>query len=312
MLEKEWYDVEVEKEFFEDDVKELKDFKNHNKKEKKPIQNKKDDIEESGEFTDFNTFITNSIKFDDEVISKDVKDINEELIITDLKSTLNEEIHNIIETTNVEIENIDDEDDEKAPKLSFDDYVEENNINLDNLKANISAALYIAGDEGLDIPTLRKIVEQPTWFVKKLITIMIGEYWTNESVGISIELYQKVFKFVTKPKCFDSLGKVINTKFKNPLSQSVMETLAIIAYNQPCRRSVIEKIRAKDPKAAIDRLLSLELITAKQSDLPGRPFVYTVTSKFYDLFDLKSLSQLPRIETKLLNDLPTNESEIDD
>lgn len=315
MLEKEWYDVEVEDDLFDDDVKELEGFDEINKKEKTSKQRKncKSDNEESN-IIDFNEFIVNSVKFDDNVVVNENNETSnkQNQIEANTNTVVNEEIKNIVETTNAEVEELVDDEEEKAPKLSFDEYVAENEINLENLKANISAALYIAGDEGLDIATLKKVIEQPTWFVKKIITIMIGDYWRNESLGIAIELYQKVFKFVTKPKCFESLGKVINTKFKNPLSQSVMETLAIIAYNQPCRRSVIEKIRAKDPKAALDRLLNLELITAKQSDLPGRPFVYTVTSKFYDLFDLKSLSQLPRIETRLLNDLPTNESEFDD
>ncbi len=199
-----------------------------------------------------------------------------------------------------------EKEEEKQPKLSFEEYVIENEINLDQLKANISAALYIAGDDGLDVATMKKVIEQPAWFVKKLLTIMIGEYWKNDASGICIELYQKVFKFVTKSKCFDALGKVINVKFKNPLSQSVMETLAIVAYNQPCRRSVIEKIRDKDPKAALDKLLSLELISARQSNEPGHPYVYSVTNKFYDLFDLKSLAQLPKIEPRLLADIPTD------
>ncbi len=311
--EKEWYDVEVEDEFFHDDVKELKGFSDLlNKPKAKPAKKA----------------VLNRVSVQTEVSVADgeqepevevsSRPSFEEIVnpITKAKPANNSledmEVQSMIDETSDNVANLEDDDDEKQPKLTFEEYVVENELNLDNLKANISAALYIAGDDGLDIATLKKVVEQPSWFVKKLLTIMIGEYWKNEASGICIELYQRVFKFVTKAKCFDALGKVINVKFKNPLSQSVMETLAIVAYNQPCRRSVIEKIRDKDPKAALDKLLSLELISARQSSEPGRPFVYSVTNKFYDLFDLKSLSQLPKIEPRLLNDLPTNESEIEE
>jgi len=76
-----------------------------------------------------------------------------------------------------------------------------------------------------------------------------------------------------------------------------METLAIIAYNQPCAKSKIESIREKDPTGTIQKLVELGLIIGVgRADTPGRPFLYAVSQKFYDIFGIESINELPKIE----------------
>lgn len=78
------------------------------------------------------------------------------------------------------------------------------------------------------------------------------------------------------------------------LSQSSIETLAIIAYRQPVTRGEIETIRGVSAEAGINKLLERELIfVVGRADLPGRPIQYGTTDKFLEFVGVKSLDELP-------------------
>ncbi|MDO4585393.1 MAG: SMC-Scp complex subunit ScpB [Planctomycetia bacterium] len=81
------------------------------------------------------------------------------------------------------------------------------------------------------------------------------------------------------------------------LSAPAMETLAIIAYRQPIIRAEIESIRGVQCGEILRQLLGKDLIRiAGRSTELGRPRLYKTTRKFLEVFGLKSLSQLPRLE----------------
>ena len=78
------------------------------------------------------------------------------------------------------------------------------------------------------------------------------------------------------------------------LSQSSLETLAIVAYRQPVTRGEIETIRGVSAEAGINKLLERELIyVVGRADLPGRPIQYGTTDKFLEFVGIKSLEELP-------------------
>ena len=81
------------------------------------------------------------------------------------------------------------------------------------------------------------------------------------------------------------------------LSLPALETLAIIAYRQPCVRSEIEAVRGVSVDALLKNLLELQLIrVVGRSELPGRPWMFGTTQKFMEHFGLKSLDDLPGTE----------------
>ena len=81
------------------------------------------------------------------------------------------------------------------------------------------------------------------------------------------------------------------------LSTSALETLAIIAYNQPIVRNQVDEIRGVDSSYNIRKLVLKGLIEEKgKSELPGRPILYGTTNKFLDHFGLESINDLPKIE----------------
>jgi segregation and condensation protein B len=78
------------------------------------------------------------------------------------------------------------------------------------------------------------------------------------------------------------------------LSQSSIETLAIVAYRQPVTRGEIETIRGVSAEAGINKLLERELVyVVGRADLPGRPIQYGTTDKFLEFVGVKSLNELP-------------------
>lgn len=78
------------------------------------------------------------------------------------------------------------------------------------------------------------------------------------------------------------------------LSQSSVETMAIVAYRQPVTRTEIETIRGVSAEAGVNKLLERELIyVVGRADLPGRPIQYGTTDKFLEFVGVKSLDELP-------------------
>jgi segregation and condensation protein B len=78
------------------------------------------------------------------------------------------------------------------------------------------------------------------------------------------------------------------------LSQSSIETLAIVAYRQPVTRGEIEVIRGVSAEAGITKLLEREMIyVVGRAELPGRPIQYGTTDNFLEFVGVKSLDELP-------------------
>ncbi|MEM5468385.1 SMC-Scp complex subunit ScpB [Celeribacter marinus] len=82
------------------------------------------------------------------------------------------------------------------------------------------------------------------------------------------------------------------------LSRAAIETLAIIAYHQPCTRAEIEEIRGVSvSRGTIDQLLEMEWIRfGRRRMSPGRPVTYVVTPDFLDHFGLESARDLPGVK----------------
>ena len=80
------------------------------------------------------------------------------------------------------------------------------------------------------------------------------------------------------------------------LSAAALETLTVIAYNQPVSRAFIEQVRGVDSSSSVAGLLEKDLIEeAGRLDLPGRPVSFRTTDHFLRVFGLSSLEDLPPI-----------------
>lgn len=165
-----------------------------------------------------------------------------------------------------------------------------------NVKSVIEAALFIAGNEGVSFEKLKNISRLSLEDFKIVMEEMTFEYEKNNQRGIVLRKVGNNYKLLTKPE----IGKIISSSFgikqPNPLNQGMIETLAIIAYNEPCTRTKIHELRKIDPTPTLEKLIEIGLVEeAGRSESVGKPYLYQVTPKFYDLFGLDSIKDLPEI-----------------
>ncbi|MBQ6280001.1 MAG: SMC-Scp complex subunit ScpB [Mycoplasma sp.] len=169
-----------------------------------------------------------------------------------------------------------------------------------NTKSIIESLLYIKGRDGTTVNEIKKVINLPVDDIRKLLKEMKKEYDQNVDRGITIQQYGDTYRLLTKKENHDILTLIYDTKTKSPLTQSLLETLAIVAYNQPCPSSLIEKIRGHNALNGLEKLTKLDLIKCiGRANTPGKPYLYEITNKFYDLFGIKSMKELPNIDKNI-------------
>ena len=100
----------------------------------------------------------------------------------------------------------------------------------------------------------------------------------------------------TKEEYLPYIREALGIRRNGNLSNSSIETLAIIAYNQPVTRSYVDTVRGVDSSYAVSSLLERGLIEAKgRLDAPGRPMLYGTSPDFLRCFGLYSLDELPGV-----------------
>ena len=157
-------------------------------------------------------------------------------------------------------------------------------------------AIIFASGDGISTQKLMEIMELD---VKQLQYILesLSEKYNHEKSGIKfVKNTEQVF-FTTDAEYADVVYKALSQKKNSPLSNAAMETLAIIAYNQPVSRSFIEQVRGVDSTSSVQTLLNRNLIEeAGRLDIPGKPISYRTTPVFLRSFSLEGLEQLPKIK----------------
>ncbi|NWK83507.1 SMC-Scp complex subunit ScpB [Staphylococcus sp. GSSP0090] len=152
-------------------------------------------------------------------------------------------------------------------------------------KGILEALLYTAGDEGLDQKQLLEILDiEPAE-----LTHLIEAY---DSPGLTIQHYGNTYVLTTKKDASDYIEQLIEQKSKMKLSQAAMESLSIIAYNQPLSRSDIELIRGINSDGAVKTLIARGLVEAKEEADSRSHQLYT-TELFLNVFGIEHLDDLP-------------------
>ena len=167
-----------------------------------------------------------------------------------------------------------------------------------NLKAVLEGLLFVAGDDGISLDKLAEIMEINKDDVSKLLE-ELGDDCKNESRGVQVKQFGDLYKFVTKEEHSKYYKKLVDEDISDSLSNSALEILAIVAYNQPITRVTIDKIRGVSCAHIVRKLVMKNLVKeVGRSELPGRPLLYGVTDQFLDYFGLKSLDDLPEIKVE--------------
>ncbi len=168
-----------------------------------------------------------------------------------------------------------------------------------NLKGVLEGILFVVGDDGATLKELMDILEIDKESVENLILELKKDY-EKEDRGIRLSILGDSFKLTTKKEHKDYYSKLLVSDDANTLSQPALETLAIIAYNEPITRVEVDEIRGVGTAPLIRKLVAKGLIKeVGKSDLPGRPILYKTTSEFLDYFNMESLSDLPKIDSNV-------------
>ena len=180
-----------------------------------------------------------------------------------------------------------------------------------NLKAVIEGLLFVVGDDGLDLDEISKILEISKDETKELIKELQNDYQSSDR-GIRIDFLGDKLKLTTKKEHNIYYQKLLTTEDNNTLSQAALETLAIIAYNQPITRVKVDELRGISNNHIIRKLVAKGLIKeGGRSNMPGRPILYETTSEFLDYFGLSSIGELPDMREFLEEEEKETEEDVD-
>ena len=162
-----------------------------------------------------------------------------------------------------------------------------------NIEAIVEGLLYVVGEDGIRAEQLAGIIEKSLEDTN-IILQNIQRKYASELYGIELVGYGSVYKFITKKDIYPYAQALFGETKTNSLSQAALETLAIIAYNQPITRVEIEELRGVSAEVMLRKLQARNLIKeAGRSDAVGRPILYEVTEEFMDSFKLYTLNELP-------------------
>lgn len=165
-------------------------------------------------------------------------------------------------------------------------------MEINKSKGVIEAILFAAGRE-VKITELMSALEASSEEVITLVESMKEDY-KNENRGLQIVNVGEAYQLCTKQEYYEYLYTIFDKRNKPNLSQAVIETLAIIAYNPKITRAEIEAIRGVNSDGTIYKLLDYNLIEETgKLDAPGRPGTYGVTSEFLRIFGFNNLNELP-------------------
>jgi segregation and condensation protein B len=169
-------------------------------------------------------------------------------------------------------------------------------IDVAELACIVEAAL-LASTAPLDMPHLRRLFDDTVAADEILQALShLQERWQNRGCEL-LELADG-WRFRTHAKIQPHLDR-LNPEKPPRYSRAVMETLAIIAYRQPVTRGDIEDIRGVTVSTQVIRTLEERgwIDTVGHRETPGRPALYATTRQFLDDLGLRSLSELPPLET---------------
>ncbi len=167
---------------------------------------------------------------------------------------------------------------------------------MDKLLGVLEGLLFVIGDEGLTLDQIKDILEVSDEDAKELVKRLRSRYESNE-YGIQLTLLGDAFKLTTKKEHRDYYQKLIENPTTNTLSQAALETLAIIAYNEPVTVQDVDTIRGINSREMVRRLVAKGFVQeAGKSEGIGRATTYRTTRDFLDYFGLSSKEELPKFE----------------
>ncbi len=172
----------------------------------------------------------------------------------------------------------------------------EKNPELD-LPALLEGLLFVAS-EPVTSGQLAQVLEMTPTQVEKGLAQLEEQL---KGRGLCLQRHAGRVQLTSAPEMADAVERFLGLEATSRLSRAALETLAIIAYQQPVTRPAVDMVRGVNSDGVIKSLLSKGLLQeVGRADGPGRPILYGTTPEFLQHFGLNSLSEMPAL------DLPDN------
>jgi segregation and condensation protein B len=176
------------------------------------------------------------------------------------------------------------------------------------LAAKLESLLFVA-DEPVPVGRLAEAVQTTPGQVDQALA-ELEETW--EGRGLSLQRAGGAVQMVTAPEAASIIERFLGLEARRSLSRAALETLAIVAYEQPITRPEIDSVRGVNSDSVIRTLLSLGLIEeAGRAPTVGRPVLYVTSFDFLQHFGLGSLADLPPLDTVSVEEGSEDEEEED-
>lgn len=131
----------------------------------------------------------------------------------------------------------------------------------------------------------------------------------NEGHGLQLMRVAGGYQLCTRPEFGDYCAMILQPA-KRKLSKAALETLAVVAYRQPCTMPEIEAVRGVSVDGVIKTLTERGLVQeAGRKQAPGRPILYATTEEFLEYFGLNDISELPDIDMLAVEEVKALEAQ---
>lgn len=169
-------------------------------------------------------------------------------------------------------------------------------MEMNELKGIVEGLLFASGHDGITIKQISTTLDIEEDAVKHLLDELAFNY-EHVNRGICIMVDEGVYVLTTNTEHSTYIKKMYESPHVSKLSQAALETLAIVAYEQPITRIEIEEIRGVKSDRPLQTLVARSLIEEKgRKEGVGRPILYGTTSSFLTFFGLTSIDELPPLE----------------
>jgi segregation and condensation protein B len=166
------------------------------------------------------------------------------------------------------------------------------------LSALVEAILFVS-PEPISADQIARIIDVTPRLVKKALEALESIY---QGRGLRLQVHNNKIQITTAPEVAPTLEKMLELETTSTLSQAALETLSIVAYQQPVTRPQIDSIRGVNSDAVLRTLLNKGLIDeVGREEGPGRPILYSTTTEFLKYFGLTSYEELPPLD---IDELP--------
>lgn len=171
-----------------------------------------------------------------------------------------------------------------------------------NEKASIIEGILFAMGDSVEPEKIATALEISVDEVIGIIDELAAQY-ESDGRGIRITKLDGAYQMCTSSDIYEYLIRIAKQPKKAVLTETLLETLSIVAYKQPVTKAEIEKIRGVSSDHAVSKLVEYQLVEeVGRLDAPGRPMLFGTTEQFLRSFGVASIEELPTLSPVTLEE----------